>query len=54
VLCRGRAVHADDGWQSLFDGRSLGQWKPTEFGGEGVVTVDDTASFSRWAATSPA
>ena len=41
VLCRGRAVHADDGWQSLFDGRSLGQWKPTEFGGEGAVTVDD-------------
>jgi hypothetical protein len=30
---------ADEGWQSLFDGKSLGQWKSTEFGGEGKVTV---------------
>lgn len=28
-------------WLSLFDGRSLGQWKPTEFGGEGEVSVDE-------------
>lgn len=27
-------------WRSLFDGRALGQWKPTPFGGEGEVTVD--------------
>ena len=35
---RGPAM-ADEGWQSLFDGKSLGQWKSTEFGGEGKVTV---------------
>ena len=28
-------------WQSLFDGRQLGQWKPTPFGGEGEVTITD-------------
>jgi hypothetical protein len=27
-------------WQPLFDGRVLGQWKATPFGGEGEVTVD--------------
>jgi hypothetical protein len=32
---------APEQWQSLFDGRTLGQWKPTEFGGEGEVTVAD-------------
>lgn len=30
---------AQENWQSLFDGKSLGQWKSTEFGGEGKVTV---------------
>jgi hypothetical protein len=25
----------------LFDGKSLGKWKPTEFGGEGEVEVED-------------
>lgn len=25
----------------LFDGKSLGNWKPTEFGGEGAVRVED-------------
>jgi hypothetical protein len=30
---------AEENWQSLFDGKSLGQWKSTEFGGEGKVTV---------------
>jgi len=30
---------AEEAWQSLFDGKSLGQWKSTEFGGEGPVTV---------------
>lgn len=32
---------ADDAWESLFDGRTLGAWSPTEFGGEGDVTVED-------------
>ena len=30
---------AEEAWQSLFDGKSLGQWKSTEFGGEGKVSV---------------
>ncbi|NLF71865.1 MAG: DUF1080 domain-containing protein [Candidatus Anammoximicrobium sp.] len=28
-------------WTPLFDGRSLGDWKPSNFGGEGPVTVAD-------------
>jgi hypothetical protein len=28
-------------WRSLFDGRALGHWKPTPFGGEGEVTASD-------------
>ena len=30
-------------WQSLFDGESLGQWAPTEFGGEGLCKMEDGA-----------
>ena len=30
-------------WQSLFDGKTLTNWKPTEFGGEGEVYVEDGA-----------
>jgi len=30
-----------DGWQSLFDGKSLGHWKVTQYGGEGKVEVKD-------------
>jgi hypothetical protein len=28
-------------WESLFDGKTLGKWKKTEFGGEGDVTIDN-------------
>jgi len=28
-------------WKPLFDGKSLTHWKPTNFGGEGEVSVDD-------------
>ena len=28
-------------WTSLFDGKSLGDWKPSNFGGEGNVSVQD-------------
>ncbi len=28
-------------WASLFDGKSLGDWKPSNFGGEGTVSVED-------------
>ena len=30
-------------WRSLFDGKSLGQWKSIQFGGEGEVRVEDGA-----------
>lgn len=35
------AQNADAGWQPLFDGRSLANWEPTPFGGEGAVKVDN-------------
>src|SRR5215218_10328141 len=28
-------------WQPLFDGKTLGNWQPTKFIGQGVVTVED-------------
>ncbi len=31
----------DDHWQPLFDGKTLGRWKITNFGGEGDVSVKD-------------
>lgn len=34
---------AEPAWQSLFDGRDLGRWQPTPFGGEGEVAVTDDA-----------
>lgn len=30
-----------DTWKSLFDGKTLGLWKPTRFGGEGEVSIQD-------------
>jgi len=30
-------------WRSLFDGRALGGWRPTAFGGEGEVEVENGA-----------
>ena len=39
VSLTGEAAKGDEAWQSLFDGKSLGQWKSTEFGGEGRVSV---------------
>jgi hypothetical protein len=32
-----------ESWRSLFDGKALGQWKSTPFGGEGEVRVEDGA-----------
>lgn len=40
VSATGLASAAEPEWQSLFDGRELGHWKPTQFGGEGEVRVD--------------
>ncbi len=35
------AARAADDWRPLFDGRKLGDWKATPFGGEGEVTAAD-------------
>jgi len=32
-----------DGWQPLFDGKTLGKWEKTQFGGEGEITIKDKA-----------
>jgi hypothetical protein len=32
---------AVEAWMSLFDGKELGKWKSTPFGGEGEVAVED-------------
>ncbi|MFM7243180.1 MAG: DUF1080 domain-containing protein [Planctomycetaceae bacterium] len=37
------AVAADPGWEPLFDGRALGEWKATPFGGGAEPTVVDGA-----------
>src|SRR5213595_2101238 len=39
----GSAVRAQgaDGWQPLFDGKTLAKWQPTKFGGEGAVKVEN-------------
>ena len=47
--CATTAEHGDQGadpreygpWIALFDGRSLESWKPSPFGGEGEVVVED-------------
>jgi hypothetical protein len=31
----------DEGWKQLFDGKTLVNWQPTSFGGEGQVHVED-------------
>jgi hypothetical protein len=36
-------VPGDAAWEPLFDGKTLGSWKPTPFGGEGEVSVVDGA-----------
>ena len=30
-----------EGWESLFDGKTLGRWEVTEFGGQGDVRIED-------------
>jgi hypothetical protein len=44
--CAALATAAEDvaaPWRSLFDGESLQGWKPTNFGGEGTVIVEEGA-----------
>lgn len=40
VSAPGLTPAAEPEWKSLFDGRDLGRWKPTPFGGEGEVHVE--------------
>lgn len=35
-----RAQGPEAGWQPLFDGRTLGSWQSTKFGGEGAVKTE--------------
>lgn len=37
----GPAAPEAGGWKDLFDGKTLTNWKPTSFGGEGEVKVQD-------------
>ena len=30
-----------EGWQPLFDGKTLSNWEPTKFGGEGAVRIEN-------------
>ena len=46
VLCAAvssavRTQGADAGWQPLFDGKTLGSWQSTKFGGEGAVKPEN-------------
>jgi hypothetical protein len=38
-----KPAESKDGWKSLFDGKTLGAWKSTEFVNGGKVDVDDGA-----------
>jgi hypothetical protein len=38
---RTQSKGSDAAWQSLFDGKSLGDWKPSKFIAEGAVKVDE-------------
>ena len=38
---RRRRKPADAGWQPLFDGKTLTNWQPSKFSGEGAVKVED-------------
>lgn len=43
MAVRSSVARAEGGpeWRPLFDGRELGQWRSTPFGGEGAVTVEE-------------
>jgi len=46
VLCAAvssavRTQGADAGWQPLFDGKTVGSWQSTKFGGEGAVKAEN-------------
>jgi 3-keto-disaccharide hydrolase len=41
VSSAARAQSTQPGWQPLFDGKTLGSWQPTKFGGEGAVKAEN-------------
>jgi hypothetical protein len=46
IISAGLSIAADstvdkDGWLSLFDGKALGKWKPSNFHGNGKIEVKD-------------
>lgn len=43
LLSVGTARAEEPAWKSLFDGKTLGDWKSVNFGGEGEVTVENGA-----------
>lgn len=43
ALMTGMPMAEAEDWRPLFDGRTLGDWKPTAFGGEGEIRVVDGA-----------
>ena len=43
IAAPGGTAAGDGGWRPMFDGGGLGRWKPTQFGGEGEVSVVDGA-----------
>ncbi|MFM7844961.1 MAG: DUF1080 domain-containing protein [Planctomycetota bacterium] len=36
-----QAADAEEGWRPLFDGKSLTNWKPTRFGGDGEIHIEN-------------
>ncbi|EAQ78410.1 3-keto-disaccharide hydrolase [Blastopirellula marina] len=43
LTLNGAAGAEEQAWRSLFDGKTLGDWKSVNFGGEGEVSVSDGA-----------
>lgn len=41
AVATGAQERKDAGWQSLFNGKTLANWTPTKFGGEGAVKVEN-------------
>ena len=41
VSSAARVQVTETGWQPLFDGKTLGSWQPTKFGGEGAVKAEN-------------
>lgn len=51
LLFAGTARAEEPAWKSLFDGKTLGDWKSVNFGGEGDVTIEEGAIVMAQGAT---